>query len=214
VAEVHDDAVHVHSVQEAYFSMMVHRCACGGPWLGHLEKAEGPAPALRYRAESSCHQCHRKRTFEFVLDTPQGPAGAIRQINPTADPSQALDVAEWMDLAQFYLGRVERLTKAVERTQSMLDARQCVEEAMKFYPAGAEDPPPESLWSDASRKKVAAKPQAYRRSSLTAMLDKFPTMDRLRQADAMEQKTFTQGVKELAKKRVRWWQFWRMGQSR
>jgi len=116
-------------------------------------------------------------------------------------------------LAQFYLGRIERLKKAVERAQSMLDARQCVEEALKFYPAGAEDPPPKSLWSDASRKKVATRPKAYTRAALQEMLDKFPPMDRLRVADTMEQKTFKQGVKELAKKRVRWWQFWRMEQN-
>ncbi len=115
-----------------------------------------------------------------------------------------------MDLAQFYLGRIDRLKKSLDRAQSLLDARQCIEEALKFYKADAEDPPPESLWSDASRAKVAANPPAYRRSSLRAMLDKIPAMERLRAADTLEQKEFKRGLKESAKKRTRWWQVWRI----
>ena len=213
MAEAPADAVHLHSVQEAYFFMMVHRCECGGAWMGHLEKAEGSGPGLRQRVEAACFKCKSRRSFEFIFDTPPSPTEAIRQINPTADPSRALDVAEWMDLAQFYLGRIKRLKKPLDRAQSLLDARQCIEEALKFYQADSEDPPAEALWSDAGRAKVAANPQAYRRSSLQAMLEKIPPMERLREADAMEQKDFKRGLKELAKKRVPWWKFWRLWQK-
>jgi hypothetical protein len=212
VAPTPDEAVYVHSVQEEYFHMMVHPCACGGPWQGETQEVGDGARPVRHRVEATCFKCKAQRTFHFALDAPQGPKGPIRQISATPEPSRALDVVEWLDLAQFYLGRIGRLEKAVERAQSLLDARQCLEEAMKFYPASAQDPPPAAVWSDRSRQKAAQHPDLYRRASLETMLSKIPPMDRLRQADKMEQREFQKALKDRAKKHVgrKWWQFWRL----
>jgi hypothetical protein len=210
VTQAPDETVHVHSVQEEYFYMMVHRCACGGAWLGQEQKVETNGPPLRHRIEAACSGCKTNRTFRFELAAPPNPAGAVREINPTAEPSRALDVAEWVDLAFFYMGRIPRLTQPLDRAQSLLDARQCLEEALKLYPPDAEAPPADALWSDASRAKVAARPAAYRRSALQGMLAKLPPMDRLRMADKMEQKEFNKAVKALARHRTGpWWQFWK-----
>jgi len=165
-----------------------------------------------------CARCHAERNLCFHLLSPSGPNGPIRQINPTAEPSGALDVAEWMDLARFYLERIGRLRDAAQRAQSLLDARQCLEEALKFY--GPEDaatsgPPPHALWSEASRQKVARQPDAYRRGTIAAMLSKIPPTERLRQADAIVQKEFRKSLKEKAQHRVgrRWWPFWKRGKK-
>jgi hypothetical protein len=212
--EAPDQAVRVHSVQEEYFYMMVHPCACGGPWLAESKEVEGSGPRLAHRVDGECYKCKARRTFNFILDAPAGPKGPIRQINPTAEPSAALDVAEWMDLAQFYLARIERLKKPLERAQSLLDARQCLEEAMKFYGPGDDAPPPAAIWSDAGRTKVARQPAVYRRSALEAMLAKIPPMDRLREADKMEQREFQKALKVLARERVKWWQVWKFFKRR
>ena len=210
MSQAPDDAVLVHSVQEEYFYMMVNRCACGGAWLEKSQTVEEGGRQLRHRVEAECFKCKTQRTFHFVMDAPpQGPKGSIRQINSTAHPSRALDVAEWMELARFYLGRIERLKKSVERAQSLLDARQCLEEVLKFYPAGVQQPPPEALWSDKSRQAVAARPEAFLRATIEEMLGKIPPMDRLREADKMEQQEFQKALKVLAKNRVKWWQFWK-----
>jgi len=206
-----DTAVHVHSVQEEYFYLMVRRCACGGPWLTEGQQVEENPARLEHRVQAQCFKCKARRTFQFVLDSHGGPKGPVRQVNPTAEPSRALDAAEWMDLAQFYLGRIERLQSAVERAQSLLDARQCLEEALKFYGPADDGPPPDALWSDASRAKVAARPEAFRRASLAAMLERIPSTERLRQADRMDQREFEKAVRQLAQQRVgrRWWEFWK-----
>jgi hypothetical protein len=210
VSQAPDDAVLVHSVQEEYFYMMVHRCTCGGAWLEKSQTVEEGGQQLRHRVEAECFKCKTRRTFHFIMDAPaQGPKGSIRQISSTAQPSRALDAAEWMELARFYLGRIERLKKAVERAQSLLDARQCLEEAMKFYPAGAQQLSPEALWSDKSRQAVAASPETFLRATLEEMLSRIPPMDRLRGADKMEQQKFQQALKAEAKSRVKWWQFWK-----
>jgi hypothetical protein len=207
-----ETAVHVRSVQEEYFYLMVHHCACGGPWLTESQQLEETGPRLHHRVATQCFKCKAQRVFLFTLDSQAGPNGPVRQVNPTAEPSHALDVAEWMDLAQFYLGRIERLKAPVEKAQSLLDARQCIEEALKFYGPGDDAPPPTALWSDAGRKKARAQPATFRRETLAAMLERIPPMDRLRQADKMEQREFEKGVREIARQHVgrKWWQFWKL----
>jgi len=205
-----ETAVHVYSVQEEYFYLMVHHCACGGPWLTESQQVEGNAAHPHHRVETHCFKCKARRTFLFSLDAHAGPKGPVRQVNPTSEPSRALDAVQWMDLAQFYLGRIDRLKTPVEKAQSLLDARQCVEEALKFYGPGDDAPPPTALWSDATRKKAAAQRENFRRAALVAMLERIPPMDRLREADKMEQREFEKGVRALARERVgKWWHFWR-----
>jgi len=214
VPQAPEGAVSVHSAQEEYFYLMVHPCPCGGPWIGQSQHVEKTTPGLRHHVTARCARCSTERTFPFDLVSAAGATAptAVREINPTDEPSRALDVAEWMHLARFYLERIERLQDAVSRAQSLLDARQCLEEAMKFYGPGDDAPPAGALWSDASRKRVAEHPDAYRRSSLVAMLDRMPPMKDLRRADAMEQKAFEKAVRQEAVKRTgKWWQFWKRG---
>jgi hypothetical protein len=210
VAQAADEAVHVHSVQEEFFYMMVHPCACGGAWQGDAQQVDESGGQVRHRVSAQCWKCKTQKQFAFVLHRPKGPEGPVRQINSTNEPSRALDVAEWMDLAKFYLGRIERLAKPVEKAQSLLDARQCLEEALKHF--GPEDsrPPATAFWSDKSRQAAARQPQAFRRAAIQEMLDRIPPIDRLRESDRMEQREFKKALKAQAKLRVgKWWQFWK-----
>jgi len=207
--------VRVHSVQEEYFHLMVRACACGGPWFSHEQVVERPGERLVHHVTARCAKCGKEQTFHFALpgETQLDHPAPVREINPTNAPSEAVDAAEWMDLARFYIERIERLKDPTERAQSLLDARRCLEEALKFYGPDDDGPPPDALWSDASRRKVAKRPDAYRREALEAMLAKMPTIDKLQQADAMEQREFRKALKEAARRRVgrRWWEFWKRG---
>jgi len=205
-----DDAVHAHSIQEEYFYLMVHPCGCGGAWQSETQDTAPHPEGLRHSILARCARCGQPQTFHFLLDSSAGPKQPIRLVNPTPEPSRAIDAAEWMDLARFYLGRIPRLTKPMERAQSLLDARQCLEEALKFYGPGDDDPLPSALWSKKSRKKVGQQRDAFRRTSIAAMLEKIPPMDRLREADETEQREFKKALANLARARVgRWWQFWK-----
>lgn len=157
--------------------------------------------------------CGVEQTLRFeLMPSASGTASptAIREINPTEEPSRALDVGEWVQLARFYLGRIERLKDPLERAQLLLDARQCLEEALKFYGPGDDGPPPGALWSEASRGKVAEQPDVYARTSLAGMLERMPPMKELRKVDALEQKAFEKSLRQEAAKRVgKWWQFWK-----
>ena len=207
------DAIPVHSVQEEYFYMMVHACPCGGAWAGRSQQVENAGASLRHEVTARCARCGAEQTLRFELAAPgpgAAPPTAIREINPTDEPSRALDLVEWMQLGRFYLERIGRLRDLLERAQSLLDARQCLEEALKFYGPGDDGPPPRALWSDASRAKAAEQPALYSRAGLAAMLDRMPPMKELRKVDAPEQKAFEKAVRQEAEKRVgKWWQFWK-----
>jgi hypothetical protein len=207
-----DGPLHVHGVQEEYFYMMVHPCACGGPWLSQSQEVEEDGDKVRHHVSAACFKCGQERTFHFQLDERPGPKDPIRAINPTEEPSRALDLAEWLELTQFYLGRIERLDANVEKAQSLLDARQCLEEARKFFGPQDEAPPASALWSEKSRQAAASQPEAFRRSTIDGMLERLPPLERLRQADSLDQKTFKQAVRERARQRVgrKWWQFWKL----
>ncbi len=208
-----DNPVPVHSVQEEYFYMMVHPCSCGGPWQSRSQTIEERDDGtIRHHVTAACFRCGREHTFHFALDHRPDPKTPVREINPTDEPSRALDLAEWLRLAEFYLGRVERLPTKVEKAQSLLDARQCLEEARKFFGPDQEEPPPEALWSEASRRWARRHPDTCRRSAVEAMLARLPPLERLRQADALDQKAFSEAVRAEARRRAgrrRWWQFWK-----
>jgi len=211
------NAIGVHSVQEEYFYLMVHPCACGGPWFFDEQKVQETADQVLHDVKARCAACGKERTFHFELpeESKRDRSAPVRRINPTAESSRAVDLAEWMGLARFYLARIERLENKVERAQSLLDARQCLEEALKFYGLSDDAPPPEALWSDESQRKVAADPDAYRRAALEAMLEKMTSRNRLRQADAPDQREFKKALQEEARRRVgrQWWQFWKRGSN-
>jgi hypothetical protein len=196
-----DAPVRVHSVQEEYFYLMVHPCDCGGPWQQTGQQVEPTSTGVLHRIATACHRCKKAGAFAFRLDAANTSKAPIRQVNPTLDPSLAIDAAEWLGLAQFYLGRIGRLKDGVEKAQSLLDARQCLEEALKFYGPGDDTPPASALWSEASRKKAAASAAAYRRTKLEEMIARIPPADQLRAADSMDQKTFVKGLKTRAKQR-------------
>ena len=209
--------VRVHSVQEEYFFQMVHPCVCGGPWFSQNQAVEPSGERLVHHVTARCVQCGKEKTFHFALpgETQLDRPAPIREINPTNDPSEAVDAAEWLDLARFYLERIERLKSPTEQAQSLLDARGCLQEALKLYGPGDDGPPAGALWSDASRRKVAEHPDAYRRAALETMLAKMPTTERLRQADAPDQREFRKALREIARRRVgrRWWEFWKRGRN-
>jgi hypothetical protein len=201
VPEPDGEPVRVHSVQEEYFYLMLHPCSCGGPWR-HDSGPDGASADAVHKVEAACHRCKQARTFLFRLESGGGAKAPVRQVNPTAEASRAIDVSGWLDLAQFYLGRIARLQDGVERAQSLLDARQCLEEALKFYGPADDGPPASAIWSDAGRAKAAANPAAFRRSKLEEMLSRMPPLDKLRAADTMDQRAFQKGRRSRARQRL------------
>lgn len=211
VPESSAEAVRVHSVQEEYFFLMLHPCSCGGPWR-HDPTAAEPIAGEVHKIDVACHLCKQTRSLVFQLPPAGGGKAPVRQVNPTAEPSKAIDVAEWLDLAQFYLGRIGRLKDGAERSQSLLDARQCLEEALKFYGPGDDGPPPSALWSETSRRKAVASAAAFRRAKLEEMIARMPPLEKLRAADTPTQKEFQKGLRTRA--RQRFWnrlKFWKRG---
>ncbi len=206
------DAVPLHSVQEEYFYLMVNPCACGMPWRTGDQQAAPGGGGLVHPVHATCPGCGAERTFTFALrQRPEAARPApVREVNPTDEPSRAIDLGQWMTLARFYLARIERLRDAVAKAQSLLDARQCLEEALKFFPPAAETAPADALWTDAGRHVAAETPDLLTRPRIETMLARLPAKDDLQRVDAPEQREFEKALKQEARRRKgRWWQLWK-----
>ncbi len=212
MADSDETTIHAHSVQEEYFYMMVNPCDCGGAWFPADQQIERGDDRVAHRIEAKCSRCGKERTFPFELPGEAHPDGPtqVREINATDEPSRAVDLAQWLDLAEFYLTRIEKLKDNVRKAQSLLDARLCLEEALKFYGPDDAEPPAEALWSKASRKKARRQADTFRRETIEKMLERIPPKEKLERVDAPVQKQFESGLRAEAGRRARdRWKFWK-----
>jgi len=189
---------------------MVNACACGGAWMADDLGTRADADGLLHRVAGRCARCGAEREFQFAMPAEARAPGPVREINPTAEPSRAVDALQWLDLARFYLGRIDRLHAPAERAASLLDARLCLEETLKFFGPG-DALPADAVWSDTGRKRLDADLAACTRSAVEAMLAKIPPARQLHRVDAPDQREFQKAVRTEAKRRVgrKWWQFWK-----
>ncbi len=144
--------VKIHSVAEAYLLLMVTPCdACGkGPLeaAGHetIGLDGGKIPGRKLSAR--CKACGHDQQFLFDL-TDIDPAdgtqpGDLPRINPSGQPSQAIDLAQWLMLFETIVRAADRQDDPAEARRLGYEAAQCLEEALKFYPADGEEWPAES----------------------------------------------------------------------
>jgi hypothetical protein len=131
-----------------------------------------------------CDSCGADRSAEFAHpDAADGATddGAVTRFGG-ARPSQLLDVAEWLGVAD----AVESL--ASERGTSVTDRLTCVEyardaylEALKLLPPGAESTPESALFTEESRRAARAEPLVFTRDWLEAQAEEVGDWaDRLR----------------------------------
>jgi hypothetical protein len=109
-------------------------------------------------------------------DTPHAPSGtAANVINPTDAPSSLLDVGQWLSLHSMMVALADRSHDRTEVRLLLLDARACLEEALKFYSdAGNDLPPDEALFAPSSRARRRAHPEQFSRRRLLALASRLP----------------------------------------
>ncbi len=194
-----DTLIPVHSVAEAYLYLVATPCpACQRGALaqtGDLTKAGGAA--ARWTLATRCGSCNVAETLQFAIEpVPSREQAQSSRINPTSEPSQAIDLLGWLSLFQSILGAAGKAKDKAEGRQLAIEAAQCLDEALKFYSPGEELPPPEAFFSQASRQRFASHPQQFARSKWRERRLKLPDIDARTMAAAAD--------------RPRpWWRFWR-----
>lgn len=204
-----DDPLVPHSLAEAHLYVMATPCpSCGaGPLkgskaarvLGERRTADtnddsGESVAIK----AACGACRSVTTIVFrVRDDSTGKdENGVAVINPTDEPSQILDVGQWIVLFRMITEAASKETDKIQARHLGIEGAQCLEEALKFYDEPGNDlPPPEALFTEASRERFRHAPEQFSRRRLIELRAKLPTMAAMRAS--------------LSSKRKRRWWRWR-----
>ena len=195
-----DQPLPAHTFDEARYYLMVTACgACGaGPWqIDSTDRLQSPETPVAVQAH--CRRCGAKRTFRFLCqsDTQRTPHEA-ELINPTAQPSRIVDLAQWMSL--FYMlveSTASEQDKAATR-RTGYSAALCLAEALKFY--GDDELPQErAFFTEKTLAAFREHPEKFARQKLRDMQAKLPALSQIAGRVARDERSIGK----------RWWQFWK-----
>ena len=140
----------------------------------------------------------RERVFEAAAASGKDDELAAARINPGAEPSRIIDVAQWLTLFRVVSEAAAAQSDPSESRRLGYEAAQCLEEALKFYRDDSDLPPPEALLHEQSRHQLRERPNLFARSRLINLRAKLPTLTE------MEQRLASSGHRRPRK----WWKLW------
>ena len=209
-----------HSLAEAHFYLMVRICDhCGeGPLLSAASVREPGRHEGRslVTMQAKCSHCNEEAFFWFEVPDQEPPPGESgrprRRINSTDEPSEILDVTQWVTLHRIVLNAAERVSDRGEARELRCDAAECLDEALRFYEEDSDLPPAEALFSERSRRRVKGRPELYIRQALIAKRRALPTRD-----VGLQSRSLGKGgapgpgasADSTAQGKRRWWRWWR-----
>jgi len=170
-----------HSLAEAYLYILATPCAsCGrGPLRGgETELADPEGEACTVSIAVTCGSCQDLARLRFRLPTPPEsiPAHQASVVNATDEPSQILDVAQWLTLFRMLTETAGHEASKSGARRLSLEAAQCLDEALKFYDDADNDlPPVEAFFGKDSRDRFKAHPEQFSRRRLLHLRSKLPT---------------------------------------
>jgi hypothetical protein len=148
----------------------------------------------------SCGACGAKTEFTFdtsEIEKRQPIAAAMKQlrepadlpatqeVNPTREPSQIIDIADWLTLYTITAagGRaaVESARTLPERgaaRRQLIEAAQCLDEALKFFDDDNDLPREESFFTPASRDRFRNHQELFTRQRLVSLRGSLPQIQR------------------------------------
>jgi hypothetical protein len=181
----HDDAAHVnpsdrglvaHSVHEAELYLRVAICTdCGkGPAEVVREIVSEPPGNKRQICGGSwtwlvrCKRCNEESELVFERSSsglPDLTERGAKLINASNEPSELIDLNQWLGLFQHFLEASESEADKQAARSLLFEAVGCLEEALKFYPEDSAEqlPPASSFFHPVSLKRFQEHPEVYSR---------------------------------------------------
>jgi hypothetical protein len=189
-----------YTINEVMYFLSVTPChACGKGPLVPARRHPEFTPGEPFELPGQCSQCGGVVSFTFTVDLPldrEWPDSEF--INPSDEPSRIIGLAQWLSL--FYTLVEHAAGQGPQGSRRTgLHAALCIEEALKFYDADDEMPPPEAFLSGTGRDAFQRQPEKFSQSRLRAMRDKLPGLH-----------TITRRIeRDVNPPEKKWWQFWR-----
>ncbi len=189
-----DEPLAAHSLAEVYLYLMASPCpSCGrGPLKGldarpikgsadSHSSTQNEGTALTF--DAACDACQAVNPFTFLVPDRKTPPDdrTAAVVNPTDEPSRILDVGQWIMLFRVITEAAGKEKDKIQARHLGIEAAQCLEEALKFYDEPGNDlPPPEALFTEASRDRFRHTPKHFSRRRLIELRAKLPTMAAMR----------------------------------
>lgn len=186
-----------HSLAEAYFFLMLQVCpACGrGPMREQAAEAEEEHIDTLLRIDCACSQCGAQRSWRFSIDSQYARSLEPTVVNPGAEPSEIIDVLEWLTLFHSIVQQAEKAAVRSEARRLGFEAALCLDEALKFYDPDNELPPSSALFTPEHQNLAQRQPERFTRSKLLDYRSKLPDL-----------RTMQRSMRSPPKRP--WWRFW------
>ncbi len=194
----HGSALAIHSLAEARLYLKVTPCrACrGGPLIPDPQAAAHDPDQQVLNVPVSCRACGKRQEILFdtsgveVRESIPAACGELlapadrptpAPINPTDEPSRIIDVAGWFTL-HTVIAEAARTAGADARTLAsraakrrlLIEAGQCLDEALKFFDADNDLPPEDAFFHHHSRRRFRDRPELFTRQRLIDLLRQLP----------------------------------------
>lgn len=192
----------VHSIAEAYLYVKTLTCpACGkGPLRTPGDITRHTTAESGWRLAAECLACRRMHVAGFIIEPPPTRQQAASDcINPTPEPSEAIDLLGWLQLFQTILKASQEEADREAARRLAWESAQCLDEALKFYDEGEELPRESAFFSDTSKARFREHPGHFARSVWRQRRIMLPHA-RPREAPS--------GPADS-----RWWHFWKRGRA-
>ncbi len=191
-----------HSILEAHLYVMLQVCAkCDA---GSLEVVGRNTEEHHIddiiRLDCACPGCGEKAACRFRIDSRRAAASKPPVINPTDEPSQLIDVAQWLTLYHMCIARSKEAPNRTDSRSEAYQAALCIAEALKFYEPDNDLPPAAAFFSDQARQQARAHPAFFARDKLLSLQGGLPDL------------RATQAVTDSASA-PKWWKFWQKRHS-
>jgi len=194
-----------HSLAEIDLYFMATSCAC---CERGLLKCEGRRPTPDDSrpgvvAEVGCENCGHESvlTFSLSADAPASDGHDLYPvINPTDQPSEILDVGQWIVLFRVILEAAAKEENKIEVRRLGYEAAQCLEEALKFY-ADDDLPPPDAIFCDVTLRRRRDHPEQFSKQHLLDLRAKLPALTTM-------QRQIVRWPHGKPTPRRTWWKFW------
>jgi hypothetical protein len=193
------EALAANSIVEAYLCVLIRPCT--------VCQHGACEPSLPQRLDSewvrivgACQNCGANSAYDFLSGEPLrdiDPISDVQPLNSSGRPSRILDVGQWLTLAELMLRQADGSPDAQERLWRRHRAAECMDEALRLYPPGAELPGDQPSLTDSTRGALRDRPEKFLRERILARRAELPTLE-----------AYQRVGREQNGRRRPWWKFW------
>lgn len=169
--------LNAHSIAEAFLFAQLTFCPrCKRRPIRPAERLRATGTAREpWILRVDCAACRQSTDLQFRIDPPPlDRTRPDRTINPGPKRSELIDIVGWTVLAGGIIDGAESANDAIAARDMLLEAGQCLSEALRFFSPRAEAPPEDAFFSDQSRARQREHPEQFTRSAILALQERLP----------------------------------------